>query len=259
MKISFTTMATPELDIPSQFKTARAYGFDGVDLRVIQRGNGEISRDITQAEAERIVAQQNGVEVPTLLCYNERIETGRDSMIASVLEHMQFAAKLGIPTIRVFTGVLKTPEAVKMLVDVLKTVFEQDTTGTKIGMQNHLNCGITARQGIEVCKQVNDPRLSVILSPDHCVLINEDLEPMLPELAKYTSQLYVADVNEENKSVFPGQGKIPYRKILSTLQENDFDGYVTFKWERCWHPELPHYDEAFRAFRSWIDKTGILL
>lgn len=255
MKISFTTMATPELDIPSQFEAAKAYGFDGVDLRVIERGMGEIPKDLSDADAARILQMRKEIEVPTLLCYNEKVQSGSDAMTASVMAYMRLAAKLHIPTIRIFTGLLDTPEDMETLSGVLKGVFAQDTTGVNIAMQNHINCSVTLEQALAVCQQVSDPRLSVILSPDHAALIGEELEPLLPRLAPYTSQLYLADTDEQNKSVLPGEGRIPYGKIIHTLRENGFDGYVTLKWERCWHPELPHYETAFRAFRALMNEV----
>ena len=48
-------MATPELDVPSQAAVAREYKFDGVDLRIIEKGRGEIPPDLTQEQADVIL------------------------------------------------------------------------------------------------------------------------------------------------------------------------------------------------------------
>lgn len=252
MKISFTTMATPGLTASEQFETAKRYGFNGVDLRIIERGMGEIPKDLSSERAEEFRRQTQGVEAPVLMCYNEKIQAGRDAMEASLLEYMKLAAMLGIPTIRIFTGLLKDQNDLDLLIAVLKTVLEKDKTGTAIAMQNHIHCSVTLKQALAVCRTISEKRIGVILSPDHAVLLGEPYEDMLPELAGYTSQLYVADLTEDHKPVLPGLGKIPYTKILDLLRKNGFDGYVTLKWEKCWHPELPPYEAAFDAFLSWF-------
>lgn len=252
MKISFTTMATPELSVPEQFAVARAYGFDSIDLRMMVRGGGEISENLTQEEADAIVKASQGIEIASLLCYNEKVESGKETMSASLRLHMELAKKLRIPMIRIFTGKLETAAAQEQLVEILKDVLQSDQTGTKIAMQNHLNSSVTLHQALEVCKAVGHPRLSIIASPDHSVLIAEEYLSLLPELAPYTSQLYVADMNENRKAVLPGQGIMPFDQILRSLRDNGFDGSVSFKWERCWHPEIQPYETAFAAFVPWI-------
>lgn len=251
MKISFTTMATPGLTPRMQFEEAKRYGFDGVDLRMIERGMGEIPKSLTPKEAQTLRLQTQGVEVPVLMCYNEKIQAGSKEMETSLLEYMKIAAMLGAPAIRIFTGLLKGRQDRDMLIAILKSVLEKDRTGTAIAMQNHINCSVTLHQALDVCETINDPRISLILSPDHAVLLNEPYEEILPELAAYTSQLYVADMSPDHKPVLPGQGIMPYTRILQSLCRNGFDGYVTLKWEKCWHPELPPYGDAFDAFLFW--------
>lgn len=255
MKISFTTMATPELPVSEQFKEVKRYGFDGVDLRMIERSMGEIPKDLTQEEANALRLQMQGLEVPVLMCYNEKIQAGTEGMETSLLEHMKLASMLGIPAIRIFTGLIRSPQDQALLVSVLKSVLEKDRTGTAIAMQNHINCSVTLHQGLDVCKAVADRRVSLIFSPDHAVLLGEPYDDILPELAEYSSQLYVADMSPDHKAVLPGQGIMPYSRILRELCRHGFDGYVTLKWERCWHPELAPYGEAFDAFLVWYHEA----
>lgn len=244
-------MATPELDIPAQFEVAKRYGFDGVDLRMIERGMGEIPRTLSWEETDTLRQHMQGLEIPVLMCYNEKIQTGREGMETSLLEYMRIASLLGVPTIRIFTGLIQNQRDQELLTTVLGSVLEKDTTGTAIAMQNHINCSVTLHQALEVCRTIGDRRLSLICSPDHAVLLQEPYWDILPELAAHTSQLYVADMTKDHKPVLPGQGIMPYTRILQELCRNGFDGYVTLKWERCWHPELAPYGEAFDAFLSW--------
>ena len=252
-KISFTTMATPELDIPAQAVVARKYNFDGVDLRVIQKGRGEIPPDLTQEQADEILDQFADIEISSLMCYNKNIANGHEEMVESILNGIRIAKLLKTPLIRIFSGRIETQENLEALVMALKTVLERDDSSIKIGIQNHVN-HISALQTVEVCERVNSPRVGIILSPDQSVARDEDYVPLLPRAAKHTFQLYVADKNSDKSFVRIGAGIIDNARNLRILRENGFDGYVTLKWEKVWIPELPEYPEGMCSFLSYLQE-----
>ena len=252
-KISFTTMATPELDISSQAAVARAYNFDGVDLRIIEKGRGEIPPDLTQKQANEILAQFADIEISSLMCYNKNISSGHEEMVESILNGIRIAKLLKTPLIRIFTGCIDTEENMDALVAALKAVLERDDSNIKIGMQNHVS-HISALKAIEACERVGSPRVGIILSPDQSVARNEDYVPLLPRAAKHTFQLYVADKNPDNSFVLIGTGVIDNARNLRVLRENGFDGYVTLKWEKVWIPELPDYPEGMRSFMTYLQE-----
>ena len=250
-KISFTTMATPELDISAQAAVARAYNFDGVDLRIIERGRGEIPPDLTPEQAADILEQFGEIEISSLMCYNKNISSGHEEMVASILNCIRIAKLLKTPLIRIFSGRIETEEDLDALVAALKAVLERDDSSVKIGIQNHVN-HISALQTIEVCERVASPRVGIILSPDQSVARDEDYVPLLPRAAKHTFQLYVADKNPDKAFVLIGTGMIDNARNLRILRENGFDGYVTLKWEKVWIPELPEYPEGISSFLTYL-------
>ena len=252
-KISFTTMATPELDISAQAAVAREYRFDGVDLRIIEKGRGEIPPDLTQEQADEILHQFADIEISSLMCYNKNIGNGHEEMVESILNGIRIAKLLKTPLIRIFSGRIETEENMNALVTALKAVLERDDSSIKIGIQNHVN-HISALQTIEVCERINSPRVGIILSPDQSVARDEDYVPLLPRAAIHTFQLYVADKNPDKSFVLIGTGTIDNARNLRVLRENGFDGYVTLKWEKVWIPELPDYPEGMRSFLTYLQE-----
>lgn len=244
-------MATPELDIPAQAAVAREYGFDGVDLRIIEKGRGEIPLDLTQEQADQILKQFAGVRISSLMCYNKKINDGQEEMVESILNCIRIAKLLNTPMIRVFTGRIETAQDMDVLVNALKAVVERDDSSVKIGMQNHVS-NISALQAIEVCEKVAHPRVGIILSPDQSIARDEDYVPLLSRAAKHTFQMYVADMDSDKNFVLIGAGVIDNARDLRILRENGFDGYVTLKWEKVWIPELPEYPEGFWSFLSYL-------
>lgn len=252
LKISFTTMATPELDLDREIAEAKRYGFDGIDFRMKFNNKGEIDEGISQEDAQAILQKLDGLALPSLLCYNMKVRDGHQQMADSILKCLDVAKKLEVSAIRIFTGKLETDEDTNVLVQVLQEVVAKDNSDIKIAMQNHINIGVTLHQALEVCQRVNSPRVGVIVSPDHAVRIGENIAEILPGLMPYVIQLYMVDVNENNDYVLIGDGCIPFSDILDVLLENGFGGYVTLKWEKCWCPNLPAYPEAFHSFLEWL-------
>lgn len=257
MKLSFTTMATPELTFPQQVAVAKEYGFGGLDPRMQRGGQGEIPESLTEEQAQEMVGILDGLEIPGILCYNSTLAEGAQAMEASILQCLRMAELLHCPLIRIFTGKVSGEEDLARLETVLRRVFAQDTGNIRIGIQNHAGTSLNLAQSMKLCSRMNHPRLGIILSPDHCYSTGEELEPVLPDAAKYVFELYVADEDEEKHLVHTGFGRIPYGAILKTLYRHGFDGYVTLKWEKCWHPELAPYPESFRAFMDWAHGAGL--
>ena len=102
MKTSFTSMATPGLSIDEIIDAARKYRFDFVDLRVSD--DGEITADLTDEQAESIKSKFNssGIKILSLLCYNDTIKSGIESMEKSILKHLEIAEKLDVVGVRIF-------------------------------------------------------------------------------------------------------------------------------------------------------------
>ena len=44
-------------------------------------------------------------------------------------------------------------------------------------------------------------------------------------------------------------------KIIDVLCDNGFHGYVTLKWEKCWHEELPECEIAFEGFNKYFKRV----
>lgn len=256
-KYSFTTMATPGLDIPAQVSVALEYGFHGIDFRVGQPGRGEIPEDLTPEKAEEIKAMMGDLQFPGLLCYNQKIQAGVEEMTASILRCIYIARLLDCPMIRLFTGKIETEEELAQLAQALLDALRQDGSIVKLGLQIHKNNGVTVTQGLQVCQMVGSDRVGLILSPDQSYLAGEDWLPLIPQVAKHTFQVYVADLDSAGDFCLIGDGILDYRKIIDQLKSHGFDGFVTLKWEKCWLPQLPEYPEGFRSFLNYMEGSAL--
>ena len=45
-----------------------------------------------------------------------------------------------------------------------------------------------------------------------------------------------------------GKGEVPLREAFQLLKDSGYDGWLTFEWEKMWHPDLAEPEIAFPAF-----------
>ena len=248
MKLSFTTMATPELMVCQQAQAVKRFGFHAVDLRMQTGGSGEIPENADAKCLKRI--RENAGTVSSILCYNKQIDVGIEEMADSVRHHLEIAKAINAPAIRIFTGKLKDGEE-RHVCRALEYALADGPSGVDIVIQNHLNASTTVHQAVTICKVLNTERVGIVLSPDHARMIGEEIA--MDETLPYVKQLYIAGDETRNMGI-PTQELQPiYRRIIQALPEHHYDGYLTLKWERCWRNELAAYDVVFPQFMEWIE------
>jgi len=50
--------------------------------------------------------------------------------------------------------------------------------------------------------------------------------------------------------VMPGDGQMPLREVITILEREQFEGYVSLEWERHWHPYLPPLRDALLRLQA---------
>ena len=258
-KLSFTTMATPNKNAREAIEMAKKYGYQGIDLR-ISPVKGELLIDSSDNEIKEIrsILDDNGIELAGLLSYNEvgSPEIGSwDDMRISLLKHMEIGLKLKSPAIRMFGGNLHgdipTGDYIKRSAETILKALDECNENIDIVLQNHKG-SYNAMEGIELCKAVNSERFGLTFSPDHCLMLGENIDEVLKVIKPYAKQMYASDIvmNEDGsrKAILPGKGEVPLKTAYEAIGGDDFTGFVSFKWEKIWQDHLPEPEVALPHF-----------
>ena len=56
----------------------------------------------------------------------------------------------------------------------------------------------------------------------------------------------------------PGEGDVPLGEAFATLDAAGYDGWLTFEWEKRWHPEIEEPEIALPAFARWMRDRAAL-
>lgn len=254
-------MGSPEWDGEKAIKAAREYGYDGIDLRVSDH-KGELTIDSSDIEICEIrnILDGEGIQLAGLLCYNEignENPASWDKMQESLLRHLEIGEKIGSPNIRMFGGNphedVLAAEFIQRSAECISAALTDFQGDIDIVLQNH-GGSYTALEGVDLIKRVDSPQFGLVFSPDHCMMMGEDMNEVYQQVPAVSKQLYLSDVipnageGRDYVGILPGQGVVPFNDAYEAIGGNDFPGFVSFKWEKIWQDQLDEPEVALPYF-----------
>ena len=85
----------------------------------------------------------------------------------------------------------------------------------------------------------------------------EQPEPALAALGPLVRHVHLKDVRRPPDGrvpwppALPGEGDFPGARALAALAGAGYDGWVSFEWEKRWHPEIEEPEAALPRFVRW--------
>ncbi|GHA27068.1 hypothetical protein GCM10007989_23620 [Devosia pacifica] len=271
MKLSFSTLGCPDWTLDEIVQRAKEYGFDGIAFRGL---NGEL--DLTKvAEFQpdrragtRAKIEQAGLEINMLLT-SARMMVPEPSELAdsqaNARDHIDLASDLGAPFVRVFGGAipggLSYAAAVHRAGENLRALGEHAASrNVQVLLETHddwIEPAFTRR----ALEAANHPAVRVLWDIHHPWRIAEqDIEETWEQIGPWVAAVDVKDSVEDFSArlgyryVKVGEGQVPWSDALTLLVRNGYDGWLTFEWEKRWHPDIDEPEVAFPHFRSKLQE-----
>ena len=269
MKLSFSTLGCPNWSFDEIVRRASQYGYDGVAFRGL---GGEL--DLTKvpefSPAERANTRRRLREAGLT---TSMVLTSAAMMIAEVekLEaslrlgqsHIDIASDLECPYIRVFGGQMPVgishAAAVRRAGDRLRQLADYGAQkGVYVLIETHDDWVVTSllRRAVEAA---NHPNVGVLWDVHHPVRIpGESVAQAWANIGPWVRCVDFKDsvtdfeVRLGYRYVQIGDGEIPLKDALQILKAAGFDGWLTFEWEKVWHPDLADPSVAFPEFIARI-------
>jgi sugar phosphate isomerase/epimerase len=263
MKLAFTTLGCPEWDLDTILAQAVAMDFDGVDFR----GYGkvlqvyELPEFSTRAAETAARFRDAGLEVPCFASSARAFNSTPEARQAS-LEEVRYYAPLcqvfGTPYIRVFGGAIgdiPPTVAIESAVADLHAMFEIACDyGARILVETH-DDWVDSDLLHRLIGDLDGDLAGVLWDVHHPYRLHGEPPPLtwlnLGRFVEYTHwKDSRPDPNRKEGYVLThfGQGDLPVAEFLELLRNGKYDGYLTFEWEKRWHPDLSGPEEAFPIF-----------
>jgi len=266
IKLAFSTLGCPQWELPQVARAARAYGYQGVELRSLggqldllsrpEFSAGELARTRDRLAGEGLIV----CCVDTSCTFDSADEAERRKQEDVAARHCELAAALGAPLIRVFPD--KVPagatyeETRDRVAESLRRVAERAPVGVRVGLETHGDFAAGSATA-EIVRLADHPEACVIWDAANSFSTGEALEDSARAVASYLAHVHLRDARPMGKEhwtpVLAGRGLVPFGQVVATLHGIGYEGFVSFEFEKYWHPEieepevsLPDFADAMR-------------
>jgi sugar phosphate isomerase/epimerase len=270
MKISFSTLACPDWGMPQIIQLAADASYDGIELRFVEGGDSlwklAAFSGSQMAETKRAL-RDHGLKiacVDTSCRFHSPDATERDTAIQEAERTSDMAAELGAPGIRVFgdtiqPGTDRDSTRNWIAESIRKAADRTAKNHVQVWLETHGDF-VAAGETAAILRECSSPSIGVVWDPvNSLVASGEPLAEGATLLGSAIRHIHVKDFRYTSvgvQYVLTGQGAFPWQDLSAVLKQLRYNGFVSFEWEKKWHPELqdatiavPHFAKEFaRAY-----------
>jgi len=266
MKLAFSTLGCPDWDLAEVIAGARKYGYNGIELRAL-RGSLDLP-GCDEFAAERIATtreylKREGIEVccvDTSCAFHSVDASERVAQVNMAVIHAELAVKLGAPLIRVFPDKIQPGAQREQTRDwiaaCLHDVAEQLPVDVDVGLETHGDFA-RAEAAVEIVELAIHPKVRLIWDVANSVAAGDTIERAAALVKPHLAHIHLRDAKPVSGSehwlpVLAGRGRVSFADALVAIRDLNYDGYVSFEWEKYWHPEIEEPDVALPDFINSI-------
>ncbi len=271
MKLAFSTLGCPDWNLSKVIAGARIYGYDGVELRALS-GSLDLP-GCNDFSAEQIATTREYLEretvticcVDTSCTFHSVDVSERATQVDIALVHAELAAKLSAPLIRVFPDKIQPgaqrEETRDWIASCLNYVAKRMPQDVDVALETHGDFA-RAEAAVEILELANHPKVKLIWDVANSVAAGDMIERAAAIVRPYVAHIHLRDAKPVSGSehwlpVLAGSGRVSFAEALAAINELNYDGYISFEWEKYWHPEiedpeiaLPDFINAIRSFEK---------
>lgn len=268
MKISFSTLGCPEYTLRQAVDLAARCKYDGIELRFIEDDAVLWKRPEFQGAAltssKAILHGQNIAIscIDTGCRFDSPDRDKRKAQEDEALRYVELAAKLGAPGIRVFGDQARPgvdfASMKKWASEALWSLAgKARASNVEVWIETHGD--LTKASDVkQVLSQCGCHGIGAVWDPANAVEANgEDPLDGGAVLDGYIRHVHFKDLLRRPGSstweyVMIGQGNLGVKKVLTALRRQNYSRFVSYEWEKKWHPEIPGPEIALPQFVEWF-------
>jgi sugar phosphate isomerase/epimerase len=270
MRLAFSTLACPEWKVPRIIGMATASGYEGIELRFVE--NEDSLWKLAAFRGEGLAATRNALadEGLTICCVDTSCRfhfpdpNERARWIDEGERMAELAAALQSPGIRVFGDTVQPGADRKStrgwIAESMRTLADRiASAGVEVWLETHGDFA-RAAETADILEDAHRPGIGVIWDPANCyVEAGEHPREGAQELAAKIRHVHFKDLDIRGKDWKPaltGRGNFPSQDVLDALCDISYGGFVSFEWEKKWHPEIEDASIALPQFVRWFRESS---
>jgi sugar phosphate isomerase/epimerase len=274
MKLAFTTLGCPEWRIEDIPGRAKAYGFDGVELRVADDGV-HLRPDASADEVKRVADRFAGAGVPIFaLCGYASYSSAERKQVqanqALTRRLIEIAAGLGARAVRSYGGKFEKTQdraavAARIAAALRPLADEAHGRGVTIALETHSwwargddmaaiieQVGRPGSAGAKPGSAGAKPGVGVLFDVNNTFADTGEWRQTYQRIRPHIVYCHLKDgykgADGRGHHVMLGAGDLPLQEVLAQLKGDGFAGYLSFEWEKRWEPALAPPEEVFPQY-----------
>ena len=245
MKLAFTTLACPAWSLERVAEACREYGYDGVELRLVD--GATIEPDLAPGERRRIRSALAGLPIVAVDTSIRLAGADPARTAADLRWFLELAAEWESPLIRVFGG--EGDAALDEMAGLLASAAPlAERLGVGVAVETH-DAFSSAGAVAGLLARESSSAVGALWDMLHTHRVGETPEAVLALLGGRLLHVHVKDGRPRPGSadwelVLLGEGTVPVERSLRALAAGGYDGWVAVEWEKKWHPEIAEPEVA---------------
>jgi sugar phosphate isomerase/epimerase len=263
-RIAFSTLAFPDATLATAASLGRAWGYRGIELRLI---DGELISGSMPASARGAVKRATAAAGLPIVAVDSSVRLTGDDPGPELRQFLQLASDWEAPLVRVFGGALPAGQAARRAAmagaaELLEaTVPLAERLGVAIGVETHDDFS-AASTVAELLALIPSSSVGAVWDRQHPHRVGEPPADVYRSIGRRTLLAQVKDARRAAvrpdgwRLVLLGEGEVPVREMLGLLAAGGYPGWISVEWEKRWHPEIEEPQVALpqhrRQLAAWL-------
>lgn len=265
MKLAFTTLGNPDWSFDKTLDEASRLGFDAIEIRGVE--GKMLANEITQFFPENLEETKRKLFARNLkICgfgtsVSFHVVDRFDEMINEGKAAIDVCSQADIPFIRVFGDkMLSGATRISVIDRVIKGIRELCVYATdknvKVLIEVHGDFNTVENVMDVACALKDRTEFGILWDIAHSDRsYGNDYIEFYSKIKPFIYHVHIKD-HKRNKGNFKlclvGEGDIPIKEIIKILADDGYKGYLSFEWEKKWHPQLEEPEIAYPAFIDFM-------
>lgn len=268
-KLCFNTLACPDWSLREVLENAQKYGYQAVEIRGI-KSDVDILNSPEFAPSRipdiRKMSEDFGVKILNLnssVVLHEYEPDKRAKNLDTAKRYIDLAQQLDCPFVRVFPDKFPKEKSKEFALDTIKSNYETlidycKGSKVKVLLDAHGDL-VWSEDLLKMMQGLDKKHVGIIWDFFNMHLITkESPQKMYETLKSYIEIVQIKDgffkPNNAYEYTLTGKGEVPINEILGIIEGDKYKGFISFEWEKRWHPELPNPEVALPSFVDYIQK-----
>lgn len=260
MKTCFSTLGCPEWSFKEIVSVASDLGYDGIEIRGIQRHL--FAPDIPAFALDRQDATKQKLRQLSLTipCLTSSCNLGFEDDLEPAKAYIDTASTMDIPYVRLLADKAPAPtDGVDL--EMLSRQFKEITDYAKD--RNVLPLvetnGFFAKTKVlgALLRQMDPNRIGVLYDIHHPYrFFGESPAYTIGNIGAYIRHVHIKDSVMNGKKVvykMVGEGDIPVKTAIRSLIDAGYQGYFSLEWVKRWDLSLEEPGIAFAQYKEFMD------